>query len=257
MKKLLLPVIIFFVLTSCAELLNVAKQLESSGALGNVAIPVSNSENISGLKSSLNVGIETAVGLLGKEDGFMKDAALKLLLPEEAQTIVENIKLIPGGQALVDKAVLSLNRAAEDAVKEAVPIFTKAITSMTITDATNILFGADNAATEYLKKSTGEALRSAFAPKIQSSLGKTLVAGVSTNQAWSSLTGEYNKVANSVVGQVAGLKSVNVNLQDYVTDKALNALFTKVAAEEKSIRSDPAARVNDILKKVFGQLDKK
>jgi hypothetical protein len=259
MKKSIFIIAIAMVMSSCAELQNVAKNVDwdkVASTVGGTA-GVSNSENILGLKSSLNLGIENAVGLLGKNDGFFKDAALKLLLPEEAGVIVDNLKLIPGGQDLVDKAVLSLNRAAEDAVKEATPIFKSAITGMTINDATNILFGADNAATEYLRKTTHTQLTAAFAPKVAASLDKNLVAGISTNKAWNELTSAYNSVAGSVAGKIAGLAPVNVDLGQYVTAKSLDALFTKVAAEEKLIRTDPKARVNEILQKVFGQLDKK
>jgi hypothetical protein len=218
---------------------------------------ITNTENISGLKSSLNIGIEKAVKTLGVENGFFNDAALKLFLPKEAQPIINNVKLIPGGQALVDKAVLSLNRSAEDAVKEATPIFKTAIINMSITDAIGILFGKENAATEYLRQNTYTQLKAAFSPKVNASLEKPLVANVSTNQTWNTLSSGYNKVAGSTVGKIAGLKSVNVNLENYVTEKALDALFIKVAAEEKAIRTNPVARVNDLLKKVFGQLDKK
>jgi len=256
MKRFILPVIISFALTSCAQIQQVANQL-STALPATSGKTVTNAENISGLKSSLSVGIEHAVSNLGVEDGFYKNAAFKLLLPPEAQTIVDNAKLIPGGQALVDKAILSLNRSAEDAVKEATPIFKTAITSMTITDAMGILFGNNNAATEYLKKTTYSQLRAAFAPKIKASLDKPLVANVSTTKTWNSLTSGYNTVAGSTVGSISGLKKVNVNLENYVTEKALDALFMKVAAEESAIRTNPAARVNDLLKRVFGQLDKK
>jgi hypothetical protein len=256
MKQKLFFIIIALAMSSCAELQKVAQNVDWN-KIASAAGGVSNSENILGLKSSLNVGIENAVGILGKQDGFFKDAALKMLLPEEANKIIDNIKLIPGGQALVDKAVLSLNRSAEDAVKEAVPIFSSAITGMSISDATSILFGGDNAATEYLKKATYTQLTQAFAPKIAASLGKDLVGGISTNKAWTDLTSAYNKVAATAAGKIAGLTPVNVNLGEYVTEKTLNALFTKVATEEKAIRTDPKARVNDILQKVFGQLDKK
>lgn len=254
MKHLLFSLFFILTITSCSELLKVASQYANTSIS---PAGVTNAENISGLKSSLNIGIEQAVSNLGVEDGFYKDAALKLLLPKEAQPIIDNIKLIPGGQALVDKAVLSLNRSAEDAVKEATPIFKTAITSMSITDAIGILFGKDNAATEYLRKSTYSQLKTAFAPKIQASLEKPLVANVSTTKTWNALTSTYNQVAGTAVGSIAGLKTVNVNLTDYVTEKALDALFVKVAVEEKSIRTNPVARINDLLKKVFGQLDKK
>lgn len=254
MKNISFVLLICIVFVSCSELKQVANQVLSST---NTTLPVTNDENISGLKSSLNVGIEQAVSALGIENGFYNDAVLKLFLPKEAQPIVDNIKLVPGGQELVDKAVLSLNRSAEDAVKEATPIFENAIKNMTIADATNILFGKENAATEYLRQNTYSQLKAAFAPKVKASLAKPLVANVSTDETWNLLSSGYNKVANSTVGSIAGLKSVNVNLEDYVTERVLDALFVKVAAEEKSIRTDPVARVNDLLKKVFGQLDNK
>jgi hypothetical protein len=253
MKKIIFIGVTCLTLMSCTELLQVANQISAT----NTAIPVTNAENVSGLKSSLNIGIEQAVGSLGIENGFFKDAALKLLLPKEAQPIIDNIKLIPGGQALVDKAVLSLNRSAEDAVKEASPIFKTAISNMSITDAVGILFGKENAATEYLRKSTYSQLKAAFAPKVKLSLDKPLVANVSTTKTWNTLTSTYNQVAGTTVGSIAGLKTVRVDLENYVTEKALDALFLKVAAQEKSIRANPVARVSALLKKVFGQLDKK
>ncbi|MBP1675599.1 MAG: hypothetical protein H6Q20_158 [Bacteroidetes bacterium] len=254
MKKFILLFAIALTTASCTELLKVANQISTTTGISPI---ITNADNVAGLKSSLNVGIENAVSLLGKENGFLDDAALKLLLPEEAQSIVNNIKLIPGGQELVNKAVLSLNRSAEDAVKEATPIFKNAITSMTINDALGILLGNQDAATQYLRNTTYAQLKAAFAPKVKDSLGKPLVANISTTESWTALTSSYNKVAGTAVGSIAGMKAINVNLEEYVTEKALDALFTKVANEEKAIRTDPAARVNDILKKVFGQLDKK
>ena len=251
MKKLFLIALAALTLTSCNELLQVAN------ALGTSALPVSETENAAGLKSSLDVGIVNAVNLLGVENGFMNDALVKILLPSEAKPIIDNLKLIPGGEDLVNRAILSLNRSAEDAVKEATPIFKKAITTMTIQDATGILFGGDYAATNYLKTKTYTDLTSAFAPKIANSLAKPLVANMSTTQSWNALTSAYNKVAASPVGMVANMKPVNVNLETYVTQKALDALFVKVANEEKLIRTDPKARVTTILQRVFGQLDKK
>ncbi|NLO70302.1 MAG: DUF4197 domain-containing protein [Porphyromonadaceae bacterium] len=249
MKKLLLAGLIVFTFSSCAELLQVANTLGTSG------LPVSEAENSAGLKSSLDVGIVNAVNILGAENGFMNDAVLKILLPPEAKPIIDNLKLIPGGQDLVNRAILSLNRSAEDAVKEATPIFKRAITSMSIQDATGILFGGENAATNYLKKKTYTDLVNAFAPKVANSLSKPLVANLSTNESWNSLTSAYNQVAKSPVGVIGNMKPINVNLETYVTQKALDALFTKVAYEENLIRKDPKARVNTILQRVFGQLD--
>ena len=251
MKKLLFLSIIALSVMSCAELLQIATTAASS------SLPVTEAENASGLKSSLNVGIENAVNILGVENGFMNDALVKILLPAEAKTILDNVKLIPGGQELVNKAVLSLNRTAEDAVKEAVPIFKKAILSMSFSDATGILFGGKNAATNYLKQKTSAELVSTCAPNVRESLGKPLVANISTTKSWEALTSNFNKVAATPVGAVAGLKPVKVNLEEYVTQKALDALFIKVADEEQKIRENPVARVSDILKRVFGQLDKK
>jgi len=254
MKKTILFAIICLSFTSCSQLMQVASQL---GTTAGSALPVTNAENISGLKSSLNIGIEQAVSNLGVQDGFYKDAALKLLLPKEAQSIVDNIRLVPGGQALVDKAVLSLNRSAEDAVKEATPIFKNAILNMSLTDGVGILFGGNNAATEFLRKNTYSQLQAAFAPKVRASLSKPLVANVSTSETWNTLSSGFNSIAKSPVGAVAGLKQVNVSLENYVTEKALDALFLKVAEEEKNIRTNPTARVSSLLKRVFGQLDKK
>ena len=254
MKKIIFIALIFFTLNSQAQIPNF-KSLQGLTKTANS--PVSNAEMIEGLKSSLNIGIEKAVGSLGIENGFYNDAVLKLLLPPEAKQITNNIRLLPGGQDLVNKTVLSLNRTAEDAVKEATPIFKNAILRMSITDAMGILFGKENAITEYLRQNTYSELQAAFAPKVKVSLSKPLVGNVSTNQTWNLLCSNYNGVANSTVGKFSRLKPVNVNLEEYVTEKALNALFIKVAAEEKAIRSNPVARVNDLLKKVFGQLDKK
>ncbi len=251
MKKLFLAGLIAITLTSCNELLQVAN------TIGTNTLPVSETENAAGLKSSLDVGIVNAVNLLGIEDGFMNDAVVKLLLPPEARPIIDNLRLIPGGEELVNRAILSLNRSAEDAVKEATPIFKRAITSMTIQDATGILFGGDNAATNYLRGRTYTDLTNAFAPKVANSLAKPLVANLSTTQSWNSLTSAYNQVANSPVGMVANMKPINVNLETYVTQKALDALFLKVANEEKNIRTNPGARITALLQRVFGQLDRK
>jgi len=254
MKKTIFILLICFTYTSQAQI----NQLKSlSGITGNKSLPVSNAEIIDGLKSALNTGIEKAVGTLGIENGFYNDAVLKLLLPPEAKSITNNIRMIPGGQDLVNKTVLSLNRTAEDAVKEATPIFKNAILKMSITDAVGILHGKENSITEYLRQNTFLELKAAFAPKVKESLSKPLVANMSTNQTWNLLCSNFNGVANSSVGKFSGLKPVNVNLEEYVTEKALNALFIKVAVEEKAIRTNPKARVTTLLQNVFGQLDKK
>ncbi|OJX87610.1 MAG: hypothetical protein BGP01_11440 [Paludibacter sp. 47-17] len=245
---------IILLTTSCTELLQLAGSMPS-GKAASATVPVSSAENIAGLKQSLELGITGAVNVLHAENGFYGNELFKLMLPAEAKPIVDNIRLIPGGQELVEKAILSINRSAEDAVKEAGPIFKNAIRSMTISDAAQILFGSDNAATEYLKASTYTQLHDAFRPKIAASLSKPLVAGVSTTETWNTLSKGYNKAAGSTAGMLLGLKPVTIDLQEYVTGRALDALFVKVAEEEKAIRTNPAARVNALLKRVFGQLD--
>ncbi|MCL1941938.1 MAG: DUF4197 domain-containing protein [Candidatus Azobacteroides sp.] len=256
-RKILLTFLIFpFLFSGCSGLQQVATQAGTQ-ILTGAASGVGNTENAAGLKDALSVGIANAVTALSKENGYYSNPALRILLPKEAQPILDNIKLIPGGQNLVNDVELRLNRAAEDAAKEATPIFLTAIKSMTIADAANILFGNSDAATQYLKKTTYSQLTSAFAPKINTSLDKKLVGNISTNQSWSTLTSTYDSVANSLVGKTAKLTPVNTDLGSYVTGKALDGLFSNLAGEELKIRQNPAARVNDLLKKVFGQLDKK
>ncbi len=251
MKKAIILALMGFTLTAYTQIIPV-KLLS-----GKVPSQVTNTEIIEGLKSSLNVGIEKSVSKLGIENGFYNDPVSKLLLPPEAKSITNNIKLIPSGQDLMNKTILCMNRTAEDAVKAATPIFKNAILHMSIQDATAILFGKDNAATEYLHQATYQELKAAFAPSVKGSLNKPLVANVSTNQTWSLLCSSYNGVANSTVGKFSKMKPVNVNLENYVAEKALDALFIRIAVEEKAIRTNPIARVNSILQSVFGQLDKK
>ncbi len=253
MKNIIYSSIILIFLSSCADLGRIAKQLN---AIAEAQIPTEQ-ENVSGIKSALNIGIQEAISRLGRVDGFMGDQLVKILLPPEAKPIADNIRMIPGGEKLLNDFILRMNRSAEDAVKEAKPIFANAITKMTISDAMGILKGNESAATEFLKRNTSNDLQNAFRPKIKTSLDKKLVANLSAAQSWKTLADNYNKVASSSVGRAANLQTVNANLENYVTQKALDGLFLKLADEEKLIRKNPAARVNDILRKVFGQLDKK
>lgn len=209
-------------------------------------------EVVSGLKEALRVGSDSAAMKLAKLNGYYGDPAVKLLLPPEAAIITDNISRIPGGEKLVEDLILRINRAAEDAAREAAPVFLNAIRQMTIQDAFTILKGENNAATQYLKANTFNELFNLYQPKLKSSLDKKLVAGVSANETWNNLTGQWNKVAGSMVGQVAGFKKVEVQLDSYLTNKALDGIFLKLAEEEAEIRNDPAARVTEILKRVFG-----
>jgi hypothetical protein len=217
---------------------------------------LTNAEVIEGLRSALTVGTDTSVTTVSALNGYYQDALIKILLPPEAEIIQSYLTLIPFGDQLWEETVMRINRAAEDAATEAKPIFLNAITGMTIDDGWAILNGEDTAATGYLIEKTYTDLSTLFQPKIKTSLDKPLIGGVSTNESWGSLTTYYNDlVVNTLVGQLAGLTEVNSELDGYVTERALNGLFIKVADEEKAIRTDPLARVNDILDKVFSSLD--
>lgn len=222
-------------------------------------IGLSDSEIIAGLKEALTVGTDTAVSIVSKVDGYYKDEVIKILLPPEADIIVDNLNnpLLQGLglDQVIEDVILKINRAAEDAAGEAAPIFWDAITDMTIADGYNILHGEDTAATHYLRQNTFSELFDLYSPKMQTSLNKDIVAGVSAQDTWNTLTGQYNTVANSLVGQLAGLEPVNTDLAAYVTKKGLDGLFVKIADEEKAIREDPLARVTDLLQRVFGSLD--
>ena len=249
--KLFRLLFLFFILvvSGCAELSQLASQTLSDNK------SLSQGEIVSGLKEALVVGTGKSVDILGATDGYYKDELVKILLPPEADVIVKNIGRIPGGDKLIEDAILSINRAAEDAVSEAKPIFVNSIKSMTISDAVGILRGEDNAATQYLRNTTYNQLADLYQPKIKNSIDKKLVGNVSTGQSWDLLTGKWNDLANSVVGKMAGFKPVNLNLEEYLTHKALDGLFLKIEEQEKLIRKDPVARINDILKRVFGSLD--
>jgi hypothetical protein len=240
MKKIFVVLMAAFALTSCTQ--DEINKILSSGEL-------SNEEVILGLKSALNVGTDTSVTILNKIDGYYKDDAVKILLPEEAQVIYDNISKIPGGNALVEETVKSLNRAAEDAAIEAKPIFVDAITGITITDGLSILKGTDTAATAYLKGKTFSPLTAAFSPKIDVSLNKKLLGNISANSAYNDLIKAYNDAS---LGGLLFPKITTNTLGEHVTKRALDGLFKKVADEEMAIRKDPLARVTDILRKVFG-----
>jgi len=255
-KRILAYLFIGTILCSCETLQQIATQVGGT-QLGSLAGNVTTYSNTAGLKEALSVGIAKGVKNLSQENGFYSDAALKIFLPKEASVIVDHIKLVPGGQTMLNDVVLRLNRAAEDAAGEATPIFVSAIKNMSFTDATGILFGPDTAATNYLRKTTFSKLTTAFQPKVESSLGKDLVGTISTTESWNTLKSAYNKVANSMIGKAASLKPVNTNLSAYVTQQTLNGLFLKIGNEEKNIRENPSARVTTLLQKVFGQLDTK
>lgn len=217
--------------------------------LKNTPTGLTNDEVIAGLKQALNVGTDTSVTVLNKADGYFKDAAVKILLPPEAQVMYANLSKVPGITSLMDQTILAMNRAAEDAASEAKPIFVNAITGITIADGFTILNGTDSEATTYLRGKTYDSLYQKFQPKIDVSLNKPLVAGVSAQSAYSNLIDAYNTAS---LGGLLFAKVTTNSLSSHVTNKGLNGLFLKVSDQEKKIRKDPVAQVTDLLKKVFG-----
>ena len=217
--------------------------------------PLTEADVAKGLKEALTIGSKNASSILSAVDGYYGDELVKILLPEEASVIIDNISRIPGGDKMVEDVILRINRAAEDAAKEVAPIFVNSITHMTITDAFTILRGPDNAATQYLINTTRRDLYELYKPKIRRSTEKDIIGGISTKESWEALTGKWNTFANSVVGRVAGFKPVNVDLDDYLTNRALDGMFLKVQDEEKKIRTNVSARVTPLLERVFGSLD--
>lgn len=216
------------------------KMLNAIGKSSAGTKKLSNDDIINGLKEALSVGAQNTSKNLGQTDGFFKNAALKILMPAEALKAEKTLRQIGMG-SLVDKAVLSMNRAAEDAAGGISTIFLNAIKQMTVTDGLKILQGGDFAATEYLKKSTTAQLTEKMRPVIEASLAK-----VNATSYWKDVFTAYNKVSFSK-------QSVNTDLSSYVTEKSMTGIFYSIGQEEQKIRKDPAAQVTDLLKKVFGK----
>ena len=236
MKKiaLLLAFPLLFVLNGCAELQTVVNNLPQIGS-------ATEGEVGQGLKQALEFGVTEGVNILGQQDGYFRDQAVRILLPNELQVVDRTLRSI-GLSALADEGLKVLNRAAEDAVSEAKPIFLNAIRGITFQDAMGILTGDNQAATTYLKNRTTAQLVTAFEPKIQTSLDR-----VGANEVWSNIIQKYN--------QVPLVKPVNPNLTEYVTQKAVDGLFVKVAAKETEIRNNISARTTPLLQRVFAMQD--
>ena len=234
MIRKILTFIIMFNLTSCAELQQVVNQLPQGGGL-------SQDEIASGLRQALNFGIDKQVSKLTQTDGFYKNDLVKILLPNELQKVDKTLRDI-GLSSLADEGLKVLNRAAEDAVKEATPIFVDAVKQITFADAKTILLGADNAATAYLTNKTQTALYDKFHPVINNSFTK-----VGADKIWRNLISKYNSLPLT--------NDVNPDLTDYVTGEALKGVYTMIAVEEKEIRTKLTSRTTDLLKKVFALQD--
>lgn len=205
---------------------------------------LTNEEVIAGLREALTIGATNASSITSKTDGFLGNKEIRLPFPEDALKVKEKA-LELGLDSQVEKFETTLNRAAEEAAKEAAPIFVKAIKDMTLQDGFDILNGPDNAATNYLKEKTSSQLISAFTPKVDAA-----IETVELTKYWEPLAKAYNTAMT-----FSGGDKVNTDLNKYVTDKAMDGLFLMLAKEEKNIRLDPIARVTDLLKKVFGSLD--
>jgi hypothetical protein len=200
---------------------------------------LSDTDIASGLKEALRVGTDTSVAKTNRVDGYFGNAAIKILLPEEAVVVQSSVGLIPGGQALVDEVILKMNRAAEQAAAEATPIFVDAITGITFQDARQILEGDTNAATLYLEGNTRTQLYTLFKPKVEEAL-----ASVGIQNAWNSLINGYNAIPL--------VQDINPDLADHTTQKALDGLFYMLALEEAKIRTNVNHQVSDLLRQVFG-----
>ncbi len=231
MKKWIVIICLFvFPLTGC----DTARNILSSAGYGT---SLTNDEVVQGLKEALHVGTDSTTSHLSALNGFFGDNIIKILMPPEAEKVEKTLRSVGLGKT-VDNAVLSMNRAAEDATKYVGDIFWNSIKQMTIQDAFGILRGGDFAATDYLKRTTTLQLTGAFKPIISKSL-----ANVNATKYWKDVFTAYNRFSST---------PVNTDLTDYVTGKALDGLFYHIGLEEQKIRQNPAARVTDILKKVFG-----
>ncbi len=221
-----------FLFAGCETLKEVANTVLSEPSLEEIG---------RGLKEALSNGIVKGAKTLSERDGYYK-SAYKILLPEEARKVTDRLKNVPGFSNLENELLEKINRGAEDAAKEAAPIFLSAIKQMTFQDATNILMGTNNAATLYLNKTTSQPLYEKFNPVIVSSLDK-----IGANSLWKKAADAYNKIPL--------ISKINNDLDDYVTKKALDGLFSKIEEEEKNIRTNKVFRSTELLKKVFAKQD--
>lgn len=235
MKKIII-VLVAVSLSSCAEMQQVMNQFPQTQGIGGLDIA-------GGLKEALNNGISKQVTKLTTTDGFFRNEAVKILLPEELRKVDTGLRRI-GLSSLADEGLKVLNRAAEDAVKEATPIFVDAVRNMTFNDARTILMGNQSSATTYLQNSTTTALYGKFNPVIKNSFTK-----VGADRVWNNIITKYNSIPL--------VNKVNPDLTDYVTNQALNGVFKMVAVEEKNIRTNLSSRTSVLLQRVFAIQDVK
>ncbi len=232
---LLLAFLLLSVSTNAQGLQGLLKK--ATNIMSEQGAGLSSQDIANGLKEALTIGAEKGCVNLSKSDGFFKNAALKILMPPEAQKIENTIRSL-GMNQLADDFILSMNRAAEDACNTAAPIFVKAIKEMSITDGINILKGNETAATTYLKSKTEMDLKNSFSPIIKTSLDK-----VDATKYWEKIITTYNAIPFS--------KKMNPDLTAYVTEKSMNGIYSEIASQEKEIRANPMARTSALLKSVF------
>ncbi len=206
----------------------------------DISNTLSNDEIVSGLKEALIKGSQTAVSVLGKENGFLSHPQLKIPMPEKLQAVESGLRKI-GQDKIADQFVFSMNRAAEEATPKAMSIFRNTIKSMSVEDAYSLLKGSDNAATEYLKEKGGSQLQQQFLPIVKQATNRVGV------------TEKYKALIDNLGMMSKFIDVESLDLDNYVTDKAIDGLFTLIANEEKLIRENPAARTTDLLKKVFSK----
>tara|TARA_R110002051_G_scaffold55200_2_gene103073 strand:+ start:1682 stop:2383 length:702 start_codon:yes stop_codon:yes gene_type:complete len=233
MKKVIAVIAVLF-LSGCAVLQSVVNNLPNQVGVDNTTIA-------NGLRQALDFGIDKQVTKLTQEDGYYGNPLVKILLPEELQKVDNTLRSVGLG-SLADEGLKVLNRAAEDAVSTATPIFVDAVKQITFNDAKNILLGSDNSATQYLENKTNAALYAKFNPIIEQSFNK-----VGADKIWSNLITKYNALPLT--------NDVNPDLTDYVTNQALKGVYTMIAVEEKDIRTNTAARTTTLLQKVFALQD--
>ena len=240
MKKVLIY-LLFVPIISFAQFKDLKKLAESK--IPKVTKLTTLPDISAGLKEALNNGIAKQVSKLTAEDGFYKNDLVKILLPEELQKVDRTLRSL-GMSNLADQGLVVLNRAAEDAVKEATPIFVDAVKNINFNDAKSILMGNEKAATSYLETATSTSLYHKFSPIIATSLNK-----VNADKIWSQIISKYNSVPL--------MKKVNPDLKDYVTKETMKGVFTMIAIEEKDIRVNLKSRTSSLLQSVFSMQDKK
>lgn len=247
MRKIVKPLIATGILVSmvACDVIEEAASTLGTGTSTSTTPALTNTEVIAGLKEALSVGIQNSVNLTSVTDGFLKNETIRLPFPQDAIKVREKA-LEWGMTGQVEKFETTLNRAAEEATKEALPIFKDAILNMSITDGFNILNGGNGAATRFLKDNTSAQLITAFAPKVDAAISK-----VKLTDYWNPIITKYNGAMTLTGGQ-----KINPDLNAYVTQLAIDGLFKMVEQEENKIRLDPVARVSELLQKVFGSIKK-